>query len=53
MTTLTEIKKDVLAKGGEYKKLKMRLNGNDAYEVNNKTYTKRHLIEAFKNRAIA
>lgn len=52
MTTLTQIKKDVIANGGEYKKLKMRLNGNDAYEVNGATYTKPQLIEAYKMGAI-
>ncbi len=48
MTTLTQIKKEVLADGGEYKKLKMRLSGNDAYEVNGKTYTKSQMIESHK-----
>ena len=43
--TLTQIKKEVLAKGGEYRKLKMRLNGNDAYEINGVTMTKNEMIE--------
>ena len=43
--TLTQIKKDVVAKGGEYRKLKMKLNGNDAYEVNGRTMTKDEMIE--------
>lgn len=48
MTTLTEIKKAVKANNGTYSKLKMTLNGNDAYEVNKVTYTKPQLIEAYK-----
>ena len=46
--TLTEIKKEVIAKGGSYKKLSLKLNGNDAYEVNDKKYTKSQMIEAFR-----
>lgn len=46
--TLTEIKKAVESKGGNYKKCGFKLNGNDAYEVNGKTYTKPQLIEAYK-----
>lgn len=45
--TLTQIKKEVIAKGGEYRKLKIRLNGNDAYEVNGRTMTKSEMIERF------
>ena len=52
MTTLTEIKKVVLAAGGTYKKLKITLNGNDAYEVNGKTLTKSQLIVAYENGAL-
>ena len=47
MTTLTEIKRAIKLTGGEYKKLKIRINGNDAYEVNGKTYTKQQMIEAY------
>ena len=46
--TLTQIKKHVIDSSGSYQKQKMRLNGNDCYEVNEKLYTKPQLIEAFK-----
>ncbi len=46
--TLTEIKKDVKAKGGEYRKLKMYLNGSECWEVNGKKYTKAQMVEAYK-----
>ncbi len=45
---LREIKKDVISKGGDYKKESFRLNGQDSYRVNGKLYTKSNLIEAFK-----
>ena len=48
MATLTEIKKSVLAKGGEYKKAAMRLNGYDAYTVNGETMTRAVMVERFK-----
>lgn len=50
--TLTEIRKSVEAKGGEYKKEKMYLNGEDAYTVNGKTMTKTQMIEAYKHGAL-
>lgn len=46
--TLTEIRKSVEANGGEYKKLKMRLNGNDAYEVNGRKMTKPQMVEMYR-----
>lgn len=46
--TLTEIRKAVEAKGGEYRKLKMYLNGNEAYEVNGVKMTKHEMIERYK-----
>ena len=46
--TLTEIRKSVEATGGEYRKLKMYLNGQDAYEVNSVTMTKADMIERYK-----
>lgn len=48
MVTLTEIKNAVKSSGGYYSKCKFKLNGNDAYEVNDKVYTKPRLIEAYK-----
>ena len=48
MTTLTEIKKSVIAAGGTYKKEKFYLNSNDAYTVNGSTMTKPQMIERFK-----
>ena len=45
--TLTQIKKDVTAKGGEYRKLNMYLNGHDAYEVNGLVMTKNEMIDRF------
>ena len=50
--TLTQIKKEVLAAGGSYRKLKVLINDNDAYEVNGKTLTRPQLIECFKNGAL-
>lgn len=52
MITLTEIKKSILSVGGTYAKCKFKLNGNDAYEVNDKTYTKPQLIEAYNMGAL-
>ncbi len=49
---LREIKKDVISKGGDYKKESFRLNGQDSYRVNGKLYTKSNLIEAFKMGAL-
>lgn len=46
-TTLTEIRKSVEAAGGTYTKRKHTLNGNDAYEVNGKVYTKQQLMDAY------
>ena len=46
--TLTQIRKEVIAAGGEYRKLKMYLNGQDAYEVNSVTMTKASMVERFK-----
>jgi len=46
-TSLTEIKKTVLSKGGDYSKLKIKLNGNDAYNVDGKIYTKSQMINAY------
>lgn len=50
--TLTQIKKEVLAAGGEYKKCKFYLNGNDAYEVNGRVMTKHEMIEAYNMGAL-
>lgn len=51
--TITEIRAHLKAKGATLTKLKMRLNGNDAYEVdsngNFKIYTAHELKEAFKH----
>ena len=52
MTTLTAIKKAVTSTGGTYKKLKIKLNGNDAYEVNGMTLTKSQMIQAHDNGAL-
>ena len=46
--TLTQIRKSVEASGGEYRKLKMYFNGQDAYEVNGVTMTKADMIERYK-----
>ena len=46
--TLTQIRQHVEATGGTYNKLRMYLNGNDAYEVNSVTMTKADMIERFK-----
>ena len=46
--TLTQIKKEVVANGGEYKNEKVYLNGQEAYTVNGKTMTKPAMIEAYK-----
>jgi len=50
--TLTQIRHHVEASGGTYKKLKMYLNGNDAYEVNGVTMTKADMIERFNGGAL-
>jgi len=50
--TLTQIRKSVEASGGEYRKLKMYLNGQDAYEVNSVTMTKAEMIERFQMGAL-
>lgn len=46
--TLTQIRKYIQAAGGTYKKCKFYLNGNDAYEVNGKVYTKQQMIDAYR-----
>jgi len=46
--TLTKIKKEVLANGGNLKKEKFYLNGQDAYTINGNTMTKPAMIEAYK-----
>ena len=46
--TLTQIRKEVQAAGGEYKKENFKLNGNDAYTVNGVTMTKAQMIESYK-----
>jgi hypothetical protein len=46
--TLTQIRQHVESTGGTYTKLKMRLNGNDAYEINSVTMTKADMIERYK-----
>jgi hypothetical protein len=50
--TLTQIRKSVEAAGGTYNKLKMYLNGQDAYEVNGVTMTKADMIERFNEGAL-
>ena len=54
--TITEIRAHLKAKGATLTKLKIHLNGNDAYEVDNngdfKIYTAYELKEAFKHGAI-
>ena len=45
--TLTQIRKSVEAAGGTYKKCAFTLNGNDAYRVNGKVYTKQQLVDAY------
>jgi hypothetical protein len=50
--TLTQIRKSVEAAGGTYNKLKMYLNGQDAYEVNSVTMTKAEMIERFQMGAL-
>ena len=45
--TLTQIRKDVEAKGGDYKKERFYLNGSPAYTVNGKTMTKAAMIEQY------
>lgn len=45
--TLTQIRQAVESSGGTYSKLKMYLNGNDAYQVNGVTMTKADMIERF------
>lgn len=46
--TLTQIKREIIANGGEYRKLKTVLNGRDAYEVNGRIMTKGEMIERFR-----
>jgi hypothetical protein len=46
--TLTEIRQAVESNDGTYNKLRMYLNGQDAYEVNGTTMTKADMIERFK-----
>ena len=46
--TLTQIRQAVESNDGTYRKLKMRLNGSDAYEVNGVTMTKADMIERYK-----
>jgi Cu2+-containing amine oxidase len=46
--TLTEIRKSVEAAGGEYKKLKTRLNGQDSYIVNGRMLSKEDMIVSYK-----
>ena len=46
--TLTKIKKEVIANGGEYKKENAYLNGEEAYTVNGKTMTRAAIIESYK-----
>ena len=43
--TLTQIRKEVQAAGGEYKKENFYLNGQDAYSVNGQTMTRVEMIE--------
>ena len=50
--TLTQIRKSVEASGGTYNKLKMYLNGQDAYEVNGVTMTKAEMIDRFQMGAL-
>jgi len=50
--TLTQIRQHVEATGGTYNKLRMYLNGNDAYEVNSVTMTKADMIERFNEGAL-
>ncbi len=45
--TLTQIRKSVESSGGNFKNCKFYLNGNDAYEVNGKVYTKKELIDVY------
>ena len=47
-STLTQIRQHVESTGGTYTKLKMRLNGNDAYEINGVTMAKADMIERFQ-----
>jgi hypothetical protein len=44
--TIAQIKKSVKANGGEIYKVPSKINGNDAYRVNGRLYTKPQLIEA-------
>ncbi len=46
--TITEIKKHVIGNGGQFYKTTYYLNGNDAYCVNGRDYTKPRLIEAYQ-----
>jgi len=46
--TLTQIRQAVESAGGTYRKLKIYLNGNDAYEINGVTMTKVEMMERFQ-----
>lgn len=54
--TITEIRDHLKAKGKELTKLKLKLNGSDAYEVSNgdsfRVYTAYELKEAYQIGAI-
>jgi|AntRauTorcE11898_2_1112593.scaffolds.fasta_scaffold27653_3 hypothetical protein len=45
--TLTQIRQAVESNDGTYMKLKIRLNGNDAYKVNGVTMTKSEMVERY------
>jgi len=46
--TLTQIRQAVESAGGTYRKLKIYLHGNDAYEINGVTMTKVEMMERYK-----
>ena len=46
--TLTQIRQAVESAGGTYRKLKIYLNGNDAYEIDGVTMTKVEMMERFQ-----
>ena len=46
--TLTEIRKNVQAAGGEYKKERFQLNGQPAYRANGRIMTKADMIESYR-----
>ena len=46
--TLAQIRQAIESNDGTYIKLKMRLNGNDAYSVNGVTMTRSEMVERFK-----